>query len=210
MILMEGSYAMAFEKATVLTGGIATGKSSVANLFLKDGFSVIDADKVAHRMLELHQDKVIELFGSEYLLDQKIDRKKLGALIFSNRDERKRLESLLHPLIYKEIERESRALDRLNLPYLIDIPLFFENEGRYPIKDIIVVYTSPEIQLERLIHRDGSTLEEAQQRIDAQVSIEEKRLKATYLIDNTKALKHLQDEYVKVRKKILAKATPRE
>ena len=194
---------MAFRNAIVLTGGIATGKSSVASLFLEEGFFLIDADKIAHKMLNLHQEKIANLFGAEYVDGGQVNRKKLGGLIFSNKEEKKRLEGLLHPLIYKEIEIQSIKLDGLNRPYLIDIPLFFESKGRYPIDEIIVVYTPKEIQLKRLISRDTSTPKEAQQRIDSQIDIEVKKEQATYVINNSKDFSYLQEEYVRVRDKIL-------
>jgi dephospho-CoA kinase len=194
---------MAFKHAIVLTGGIATGKSTVAEFFLEEGFRIIDADKVAHLMLELHHSKITELFGSGYVVDGKVNRKALGGLIFSNQKEKERLEKLLHPLIFSEIERQSIELDRRKEVYLIDIPLFFESRGRYPIQKSIVVYTSKEKQLERLMKRDASDNREAQQRIDSQLPIDEKRNLATYLIDNTKDLKNLQEECVRVKNQLL-------
>jgi len=194
---------MAFKYAVVLTGGIATGKSTVAKFFSSEGFNIIDADKIAHLMLDLHQDKIAELFGQHCVVDGKVDRKELGKLIFANPSEKLRLEKLLHPLIFDEIERQSIKLDTLKEIYIIDIPLFFESKGRYPIKRSIVVYTEQNIQLQRLMLRDGSTNIEAQQRIDSQLSIEEKRVLATYLIDNSKDLKNLQQECVRVKKQLL-------
>jgi len=194
---------MAFEYAVVLTGGIATGKSTVCNYFSSEGFHIIDADKIAHLMLDLHQDRVVELFGLEYILDGKVNRKALGGLIFSNKNEKLRLESLLHPLIFKEIEKQAIEQDRLSKPYIVDIPLFFESKDRYPINSSIVVYTPKEIQFKRLIGRDHSTNREAQQRIDSQICIEKKRDLSTYLIDNSKDLKYLQEECVRVKKCIL-------
>ena len=194
---------MAFEYAVVLTGGIATGKSSVAKLFLEDGFSIIDADKIAHLMLDKQYQKIAELFGSQYIVDSRVDRRALGGLIFSKPKEKIKLEKLLHPLIFNEIERESIVLDRLKERYIIDIPLFFENHGRYPIDTTIVVYTPRDTQLERLMKRDGSTNIEAQKRVNSQIDIEKKRNLATYLIDNSKDLKNLQQEYVRVKKQLL-------
>ena len=193
---------MAFNHAVVLTGGIATGKSSVAEMFKQDGFVVIDADRVAHNMLDIHQDKIAELFGTEYVKDGTVDRKALGSLIFSNQKEKLCLEGLLHPLIFEEIEKQANEQDRLQKPYLIDIPLFFESK-RYSIEKSIVVYTPRNKQLERLMERDGSTKEEAEKRIDSQLDIEEKKQLATYIIDNSEDLKHLQQEYDRVKKEIL-------
>ena len=194
---------MAFKYAVVLTGGIATGKSTVAKFFLSEGFNIIDADKIAHSILDLHQDKIAELFGQHCVVDGKVARKELGKLIFANPSEKSRLEKLLHPLIFDEIERQSIELDTLKKRYIIDIPLFFESKGRYPIKDSIVVYTEPNIQLQRLMLRDGSTNIEAQQRIDSQLPIEEKRDLATYIIDNSKDLKNLHQESIRVKEKLL-------
>ena len=193
---------MAFKYAIVLTGGIATGKSSIAEKFIVDGFTVIDADKVAHTMLELHQDKIAQLFGFEYVKDGAVNRKALGSLIFSNPEEKLRLEGLLHPLIFEEIKNQAKEEDKKKKPYLVDIPLFFETK-RYPIEKSIVVYTPKDKQLERLMARDGSTKDEAQQRIDSQMNIEEKKQRSTYVIDNSHDLNHLQQEYVRVKKEIL-------
>ncbi len=193
---------MGFKYAIVLTGGIATGKSTVAKQFILDGFTVIDADRVAHEMLELHQDKIVKLFGAEYVKDGIVNRKALGSLIFSNPGEKLRLEGLLHPLIFKEIENQAKEEDKKKKPYLVDIPLFFETE-RYPIEKSIVVYIPRDKQLERLMARDGSTKDEAQLRIDSQMNIEEKKQRSTYVIDNSYELNHLQEEYVRVKKKIL-------
>ena len=193
---------MVFKHAIVLTGGIATGKSTVVQFFVEEGFRIIDADKVAHLMLDLHHDKIAELFGTKYVIDAKVNRKALGGLIFSEPKEKLRLEKLLHPLIFSEIERQALELDRLKELYIVDIPLFFESKGRYPIEKSIVVYAPKEKQLERLMKRDGSSNIEAQQRIDSQLPIEEKKDLSTYLIDNSKDLKNLQQECVRVKKQL--------
>lgn len=193
---------MAFEYAIVLTGGIATGKSTVANIFKQYGFKLIDADTIAHQMLETHAAKIAELFGNEYLENGVVQRKKLGALVFGNPHEKKRLEALLHPLIYDEIASQSEHLEQLKKPYLVDIPLFFET-NRYPIKHSMVVYVPKVIQLERLMLRDKTDKTASLQRIEAQLSIEEKKQKATYVIDNQGDLKALQLECDKVKDKVI-------
>jgi len=192
---------MAFEYAIVLTGGIATGKSSVAKIFKKYDFYIIDADKIAHKILDSSYVAIGELFGIEYIKNQKVDRKVLGRLIFSNSIAKKKLEELLHPLIYKEIERLSIEQDSYKKPYIIDIPLFFET-NRYPIEKNIVVYTPSDIQINRLCHRDNCSIVEAMQRINSQIDIEEKKDKAIYLIDNSKDLNSLQQECDRVKSQI--------
>ncbi len=193
---------MAFEYAVVLTGSIATGKSSVVAFFLRDGFYVIDADTIAHQILDAQHQEIAQLFGLDLIVNSRVDRKALGTIIFSNPAKRKVLESLLHPLIYNEIERQAEEQDRLKKPYIVDIPLFFEGR-RYPVERSIVVYATKAQQLKRLMQRDGYNTEDALKRIATQIDVEEKRKKATYIIDNTGTLEQLQEEYERVKEEIL-------
>ena len=192
---------MDFKYAIVLTGGIATGKSSVAKIFKEFGFYIIDADKIAHKILDSSYLAIEQLFGAKYIENQKVNRKVLGKLIFSDKVAKQKLEELLHPLIYQEIKSLSIQQDSYKKPYIIDIPLFFET-NRYPIEKNIVVYTPSHIQLERLCRRDNSSIEEAMQRINSQIDIEKKKDKAIYLIDNSKDLNSLQQECDKVKSQI--------
>lgn len=116
---------MAFNYAVALTGSIATGKSTVAKIFTSFGFTVIDADAIAHMLLDEQYLKVVELFGKTVREGNHINRKVLGAIVFADVKKRKILEDFLHPLIYTEILRVSTLEDKLKRPYLIDIPLFF-------------------------------------------------------------------------------------
>jgi len=184
---------MAFEYAIALSGGIATGKSTVASLMALNGMRVIDADTISHQILDAHFTWVEETFGKKYVKISKVDRAKLGSMIFSSPDSKKILEEFLHPKIREEIERLSVKQDRLKFPYLIDIPLFFEN-GAYNIKDSVVVYTPTDVQLDRFIKRNKYSQEESLKRIATQMPIDEKKEKATWIIDNSKNLKHLQQE----------------
>ncbi len=193
---------MAFKYAIVLTGSIATGKSSTVKLLGSFGFHIIDADKIAHKILDEQHQAIAEKFGETLVHEGKVDRKALGAIVFSDNTKRKELEALLHPLIYDEIERLSIEQDRLGKPYFIDIPLFFENK-RYPIQKSLVVYTTEEQQLERLMQREGYTKEEALNRIQAQIPVEEKRKLATYVIDNSGTLTQLEKECERVKEEIL-------
>jgi len=193
---------MAYEYAVALTGGIATGKSSATVLLSLYGFRFIDADKIAHSMLDLHHEKIAELFGDSFVVDGKVDRGALGQLVFADSSKRKALENLLHPLIYNEIERLSEEQDKFKKPYIIDIPLFFEGD-RYPISKSITTYTPKNKQLERLMKRDGYGEIEALRRIESQLDIEEKRKRATFVIDNSGDLKQLQKECERVKEAIL-------
>ena len=184
---------MAFEYAIALTGGIATGKSTVASLMALNGMRVIDADTISHEILDASSSWVKETFGDEYINGSKVNRTKLGSLVFSDDKAKKILEEFLHPKIRDEIEKRSEKQDGFKFPYLIDIPLFFEN-GAYDIKDSVVVYTPKDIQLERFMKRNGYSEEESLKRIASQMPIDEKKERATWVIDNSKKLKHLQQE----------------
>ncbi len=184
---------MAFEYAIALTGGIATGKSTVASLLALNGMRVIDADKIAHTLLDDSKEWVAEIFGEEFVGPKGVDRAALGKVVFANPQKKQTLEAYLHPKIKKEIERESEKQDAFEFPYLIDIPLFFENNN-YPIERSVVVYTPPKLQLERFMKRNGYDEEESLRRIASQLPIDEKAKRATWIIDNSKDLKHLQNE----------------
>ena len=185
---------MAFEHAIILTGGIASGKSTACTLLKLRGFTIIDADVIAHQVLENNSSQVALLFGDAFVHEGKVDRKKLGGLIFGDYEARKKLEGLLHPLIYEAIKKESERMDGFMVPYLIDIPLYFERPGAYQAKKVAVVYTPKAIQIQRLCGREGFSEEEALQRLNAQLDIEEKRKRADFIIDNSGDLKQLQDE----------------
>jgi dephospho-CoA kinase len=195
---------MAFEYAIALTGGIATGKSTVASLLALNGMRVIDADSISHQILNNSKEWVKETYGEEFVNNSKVDRVKLGSLVFSDAKAKKTLEEYLHPKIREEIKSQSQKQDKFKFPYLIDIPLFFEN-GAYDIKESVVVYTPSDIQLERFMKRNGYSKEESQNRISSQMPIDEKKQKATWVIDNSKDLKHLQKEVEEFVEKIKAK-----
>ena len=182
-----------YEYAIALTGGIATGKSTVASLMKLHGIAVIDADAIAHELLDIHHDKIAQMFGEEFVRKGRVLRTNLGKVIFSDETKKKELEAFIHPLIRVEIEKRAAEYDSREFPYLIDIPLFFEN-GAYDIKDSVVVYTPPAVQLERYKKRNELTEEEAMVRINSQMGIDEKKERATWIIDNSTTLKHLQAE----------------
>jgi len=145
---------MIYSNAVALTGGIATGKSTVAKIFRSFGYTVIDADAIAHEILKTQVKAIGKEFGKAFIVSGSVDRKALGALVFSDSAERKKLEALLHPLIRLEIEKRAAEEEKQAKPYFVDIPLFFETEG-YPIKKSLLVYASKEQQLRRLISRDS-------------------------------------------------------
>ena len=193
---------MAFEYAIALTGSIATGKSTVATMLSSLGFDVIDADDIAHNVLHEQHKVIAKIFGEELVENKKVDRKALGLIVFSDKKKRKQLEALLHPLIFNEIKKYSIEKDKEKKIYFIDIPLFFETKN-YPIEKSLVVYASKEKQLERLMRRNGYNEQEALSRMNAQISIEEKRKWATYVVDNSKDLASVKKEVLKTKEQIV-------
>ena len=199
---------MAFKYAIALTGGIATGKSTVASLLGLSGLRIIDADTISHTILDQNAAWVKAHFGEEFITPEgKVDRPALGKLVFADSGKRRELEAFLHPLIREEIERQSEKQDSLEYPYLIDIPLFFESQ-KYDIKDSVVVYAPPEIQLKRFMKRNGFSEEESKRRIASQMPIDEKKARATWVIDNSGNLKHLHKECADFVEAIKAKYPP--
>jgi dephospho-CoA kinase len=192
---------MAFAYAVALTGGIATGKSSVAKMFEADGYTVIDADRIAHEMLDAQKEKIADMFGEEVIDNGRVDRKRLGAIVFADPLKRKKLEGLLHPLIYDKIEQLATKEDAKGRPYIVDIPLFFEG-NRYPIRHSLVVYAPQEMQLARAVARDGLCSEAVLERMAAQIDIEEKRYMGDFVIDNSGDQNQLRIEYERIKKAI--------
>ena len=186
-----------FKNAIALTGGISTGKSTVCNLFKLHGFLTIDADLIAHRLLDENSDKIASMFGEKYVENGKVIRKELGKIIFSNEENKLKLEALLHPLIENGIIKESKIFEEQNKPYFVDIPLFFE-KMHYPIPKSLVIYTPKDIQIQRLMKRDNIDENEAKLKISNQMDIEEKKKLADMVIDNSQNLKHLQAEVERI------------
>ena len=195
-----------FPNAYVITGSIASGKSTVVNLLKERGFSVIDADLIAHEQLEICKCEIVETFG-EQILDEagKIDRKKLGAIVFNEPKKLKNLEQILHPKIKAEILSNALQLERLGQVYFVDIPLFFEKKERYSeFKNVAVIYAPKELLLSRLMSRNALSLEDAKARVELQMDIEQKKKMAKFVIDNSNDRENLELELEKFLKQICA------
>ena len=195
-----------FPNAYVITGSIASGKSTVVNLLKERGFSVIDADLIAHEQLEICKCEIVEAFD-EQILDEtgKIDRKKLGAIVFNEPKKLKNLEQILHPKIKAEIFFKASQFERLGQVYFVDIPLFFEKKERYAeFKNVAVIYAPKELLLSRLMSRNGLNLEDAKARVGLQMDIEQKRKMAKFVIDNSSDMENLKLELEKFLKQICA------
>lgn len=173
-----------------LTGGIATGKSTVSNIFVKSGIPVIDADKIAKEAVlpnTLGWKKLIYHFGENILLanDNHIDREKLGKIIFENELERHYLNEILHPIIRAEMAKKATFYKECGYKFIvIDIPLLYETRDPSTFDLILVVYAREEIQIERLITRNSYSKQDAINRVKSQYPIEEKAKLADIVINN--------------------------
>jgi dephospho-CoA kinase len=179
-----------------LSGGIATGKSTVAKLLTQLGATVIDADAIVHEQQAPGQPLLQELakaFGAEILrADGSLDRARLGELVFKDPDARALLGKLTHPRVIAEMKRRAElARAQRGAVVILDIPLLFEGVKTgsgaavafdYDLK--VLVYASPDQQVERQISRNGYGRDEAERRIAAQMPIDEKKALADRLIDN--------------------------
>lgn len=174
-----------------LTGGIASGKSTVASILVSLGIDVIDADKIAREVVEPGKPAWVQIrreFGSEVLLsDGQLNRPALGRIVFNDHDKRRRLNRITHPEIHKEMFFQSLKLFLKGRQFVVvDVPLLYETKTMLRfVRKVIVVKCSPAQQVERLMLRNGFTEDEARKRIESQLPLEQKCGLADYVIDNT-------------------------
>lgn len=171
-----------------VTGGIASGKSTVVSVFAEAGFPVVDGDVIARQVVEPQSvglQALVEHFGKEILLpDGNLNRKKLGRIIFSDPQQRGKLDKILDPYIRKEIGRQIEEAKKTAPLVIADIPLLYERDYVDQVDQVAVVYVSKELQKERLQLRDQLSEAEAKNRIASQLSLEEKKKKADIVFDN--------------------------
>jgi dephospho-CoA kinase len=176
-------------KVLGLTGGIGSGKSMVASMFAQLGADVIDADRLARDVVQPGQpalDEIATAFGRDILLpDGRLDRAKLARIIFADPLARGKLNAITHPRIRERMDAEIAARRSRSGLLIVDIPLLYENDRTGTVEAVIVVWVDPEMQLRRLLERDGLTEDEARQRIAAQMPLDEKRARADVVIDNS-------------------------
>jgi dephospho-CoA kinase len=180
-----------------VTGGIATGKSTVDRMLEAHGAVVIDADELAREVVlagEPALDEVAARFGRELILpDGTLDRTRLGAIVFADPDARRDLERITHPRILELMqERVAAALAGPAPLVAVDVPLLFENAREGMFEGVLLVYAPREVQLRRLHERNGLDESAALQRLAAQLPIDEKRARATWVIENTDGLEATQ------------------
>lgn len=193
-----------------LTGGIGSGKSTVAARMVEHGAELIDADQIAREVVEPGKPtwrKLVEHFGDDILDDEGfIDRPKLGAIIFGDDQKRAVLNELTHPPVIAEIAERLELLQAFDGVVILDVPLLVEGGNERGYEAIVVVASKPETQLRRLVELRGMKPEDAQARIASQASLEEKLAVATHVVWNEGSLAELYTTVDEVAEDLLARA----
>ncbi|HCZ6688536.1 TPA: dephospho-CoA kinase, partial [Staphylococcus aureus] len=171
-----------------LTGGIASGKSTVSELLSVFGFKVVDADKAAREAVKKGSKglaQVREVFGDEAIDENgEMNRRYMGDLVFNHPEKRLELNAIIHPIVRDIMEEEKQEYLKQGYNVIMDIPLLFENELENTVDEVWVVYTSESIQMDRLMQRNNLSLEDAKARVYSQISIDKKSRMADHVIDN--------------------------
>ena len=198
-----------------LTGGIASGKSTVSEAFARLGAKVLDADKVAREVVLPGQPawlKLQQAFGPEFFLpDGEVNRSKLRRLVFADPEERGKLNAIVHPEVMREIDFRFEQLTSSaeHAVVLVDVPLLLEVEAADRFDRVVVVYVNETVQLDRLMERDGLSAEEASQALSTQIPLRDKVKQADFVIDNSGTLEETQAQVEKVWQELLELARAR-
>ncbi len=198
-------------KVIGLTGGIGTGKSSVAAILRDMGVTVIDADEATRAVQAPGTPGLRALvaeFGEAILRpDGSLDRERLAGIAFADDAARRRLNGIVHPLVrHWMAERQAEAEERGERFAVLDIPLLFEARDASAFPAVVLVYAPEEVQVRRLVEQRGMSEEQARARIDAQMPIEEKRSRTPYVIVNTGSLEDLRAQVERVWSEVTAAA----
>lgn len=186
-----------------LTGGIATGKSTVSSMIANFDIPIIDADKIAREVVEPGRTaykEIIQKFGSDILKkDKTLNREKLGEIIFSHKEKRKQLNNIVHPAVRKEMLKQRDYFVSLGIKSVVlDIPLLFESNLMNYVEKTIVVYIPEQLQLKRLMIRDNLTKSEAFKRIRSQIPTSDKIKLADAVIDNSQTKEKTLEQLVNI------------
>ena len=189
-----------------LTGGIASGKSTVSNMLRSLGATVIDADQIAHQLMKPERElwqKVVDFFGEEILQSNgEIDRSELGEIIFNNPQKKEALDQLTHPTIIAKIKEKVENLNCKHKIVIADVPLLIEVEIMDFFAEVWLVYVKREVQIKRLMSRDNTDRATAVNKIEAQMSLKRKKEYADRIIDNNGSEEELEKQVQKLWKEI--------
>ncbi|MEH7222998.1 dephospho-CoA kinase [Bacillus sp. JJ1566] len=188
-----------------LTGGIASGKSTVSQMFKEAGIVVIDADVIARKVVEVGEEayeQIVQSFGEDILLpDKTIDRPKLGSVVFFSEEKRLLLNSIVHPAVRKQMLKEKEEhLNNGKETVVLDIPLLFESKLTSLVDRTILVYVDHETQLVRLMNRNNLNKKDAVARINSQMPLKDKIQLADAVIDNNGTIEATKDQFHEICK----------
>ncbi|MDM5315606.1 dephospho-CoA kinase [Fictibacillus sp. b24] len=186
-----------------LTGGIATGKSTVSQIVRNQGIPIVDADIISREVVmpgKEAYEKIVSSFGAGILHEDKtINRAQLGEIIFNDAEKRSVLNNIVHPAVRKEMRLQADSYLKAGESLVImDIPLLFESKLTHMVNRTWLVYAKPEIQLERLMLRDDFTEQQALSRIQSQMPIDEKKKLADIVIENNGSLTELESRVLQL------------
>lgn len=178
-----------------LTGGIASGKTTVSEFIKSKGIVIVDADKIAKDIIYIPEvkEKLCKEFGNDIYIRGELDRKKLAEIVFSNKSNLEKLNQITHPIILEKIKYEFFKLNKKDI-IVADIPLLFETKFDLNVDKTLTIITKESIQLERLMKRNNLTKEEALKRINSQMSIKEKIKRSDYVIENNGSIEELKNK----------------
>jgi dephospho-CoA kinase len=191
-----------------ITGSLGTGKTTVAKIFRRLGAFVIDADEIAHRLIEPNTPawkRIKDYFGDGILRkDGRIKRRALAKEVFSEKRRLDKLCGIIHPLVYKEIGKKVKDIKRSNAKAVVvlDVPLLLESGGKSKVDKLVVVTAGRDVQIKRAIRKFGLTRGEVLQRIKAQMPLREKKKAADFIIDNKGSLSATERQAVEIWKKL--------
>lgn len=189
-------------KAIGITGGIATGKSTVTQILQHQGFTIINADQIARAVVLPQTEgwkKIVNYFGKQILqADSQLNRSYLGQLVFNNRNYLDQLNQILQPIIRKHLSDLIKKVSDNGVPVFFEIPLLFEQHYQQLLDQTILVYATHALQLKRLQTRDHLTIAASQKRIDSQISLSKKSRWADFIIDNNGDLQYLRKQIYQI------------
>ena len=195
-----------------LTGGIGTGKSTVSRILKERGYEVIDLDVIAHEVIRFPQviEKIVENFGKEILENNNsendiISREKLGKIIFRNKEKRLILNSIMHPEILHSMREKILKYKKENKIIFVEIQLLFEVQWEKEFDSILLVSADEKTQIQRVLKRDNRTYEEALNIINSQMSLDEKKKKSDFIIENNGSILELEQKVDEFLKKLILK-----
>ena len=195
-----------------LTGGIGTGKSTVSRILKERGYEVIDLDVIAHEVIRFPQviEKIVENFGKEILENNNsendiISREKLGKIIFRNKKKRLILNSIMHPEILHSMREKILKYKKENKIIFVEIQLLFEVQWEKEFDSILLVSSDEKTQIQRVLKRDNRTYEEALNIINSQMSLDEKKKRSDFIIENNGSILELEQKVDEFLKKLILK-----